>query len=160
MKSRTGIGIDIHPLVAGRPLVLGGVSIPFEKGVEGYSDGDVLIHAIIDALLGASGLGDIGTHFPSNDPKYKEVSSVVLMNETLHLLSEHGWRPLYVDATIMAERPMVRPYFYRIRKTLSESMRLDVSGINVKATTTDGLGLIGRGEGIGGLAVTTVEELS
>ena len=105
MTTRSGIGFDVHPLVAGRPLVLGGVSVPFDRGLSGHSDGDVLVHAVIDALLGGGGLGDIGTHFPSDDPRYESVASTRLLRQTLQLLRDHGWQPTYVDATILAEPP-------------------------------------------------------
>ena len=160
MIPRSGIGVDVHPLVSGRPLVLGGVTIPFEKGVAGHSDGDVLVHAVIDALLGGAGLGDIGTHFPSDDSRYEGISSVTLLDLTLDLLSQHGWRPLYVDATMLAERPALKPFMDRMRQALATSLGLDLSGVNLKATTTDGLGFVGRGEGIGSLAIATVEKLS
>ncbi len=139
--------------------MLGGVTIPFEKGVAGHSDGDVLIHAVIDALLGGAGLGDIGAHFPSGDSRYEGISSVTLLGLTLDELSRHGWRPQYVDATILAQRPALRPYFGRMRQALAAALGLDLSAVNLKATTTDGLGFVGRGEGIGSLAVATVESL-
>ena len=160
MTPRSGIGVDVHPLISGRPLVLGGVTVPFEKGVAGHSDGDVLIHAVIDGLLGGAGLGDIGTHFPSSDSKYEGISSTTLLGLTLDLLSRHGWRPLYVDATILAERPALKPFMDRMRQALATSLGLELSAVNLKATTTDGLGFVGRGEGIGGLAIATVEELT
>lgn len=149
--------MDVHPLVGGRPLVLGGVTVPFEKGVGGHSDGDVLIHAVIDALLGGAGLGDIGSHFPSDDSRYEGISSVILLGLTLEKLSRHGWRPSYVDATILAQRPVLRPYIDPMRRALAAALGLDLSAVNLKATTTDGLGFVGRGEGIGSLAVATVE---
>lgn len=155
--SRTGIGIDVHPLAAGRDLVLGGITIPFESGLDGHSDGDVLVHAIIDALLGAAGLGDIGLHFPSSDDRYKGIASTKLLPPTLDLLNERRWRTTYVDATILAEQPVLRPYMDRIRESLAECMGVSKEEINVKATTTDGLGFVGRGEGIAALAVATIE---
>ena len=109
MISRTGIGVDVHPLVEGRELVLGGVVIPHDRGLDGHSDGDALVHAVIDACLGAANLGDIGAHFPSSDPRYLGVRSVVLLSETVRMLRDHRWRPEYVDATIVAERPKLRP---------------------------------------------------
>ncbi len=151
--------MDVHPLVGGRPLVLGGVTVPFEKGVGGHSDGDVLIHAVIDALLGGAGMGDIGSHFPSDDSRYEGISSVTLLGLTLEKLSRHGWRPRYVDATILAQRPVLRPYIDPMRQALAAALGLDLSAVNLKATTTDGLGFVGRGEGIGSLAVATVEPL-
>ncbi len=159
MGARSGIGVDVHPLVSGRPLVLGGVTVPFEKGVAGHSDGDVLVHAVIDALLGGAGLGDIGAHFPSDDSRYEGISSITLLELTLEKLSRHGWRPRYVDATILAQRPVLRPYVGPMRQALAAALELDLSAVNLKATTTDSLGFVGRGEGIGGLAVATVEPL-
>ena len=159
MGTRSGIGVDVHPLVGGRALVLGGVTVPFEKGVAGHSDGDVLIHAVIDALLGGAGLGDIGSHFPSDDPRYEGISSITLLELTLEKLSRHGWRPRYVDATILAQRPVLRPYIDPMRQALAAALELNLSAVNLKATTTDGLGFVGRGEGIGSLAVATVEPL-
>ena len=155
--SRTGIGIDVHPLAAGRDLVLGGITIPFESGLDGHSDGDVLVHAIIDALLGAAGLGDIGLHFPSSDDRYKGIASTKLLPPTLDLLNERRWRTTYVDATILAEQPVLRPYMDRIRESLAECLGVSKEEINVKATTTDGLGFVGRGEGSAALAVATIE---
>ena len=151
--------MDVHPLVGGRPLVLGGVTVPFEKGVGGHSDGDVLIHAVIDALLGGAGLGDIGSHFPSDDPRYEGISSVTLLDLTLEKLSRHGWRLCYVDATILAQRPVLSPYIGSMKQMLAATLGLDISAVNLKATTTDGLGFVGRGEGIGSVAVATVEPL-
>ena len=139
--------------------MLGGVTIPYEKGVGGHSDGDVLIHAVIDALLGGAGMGDIGSHFPSDDSRYEGISSVTLLALTLEKLSRHGWRPRYVDATILAQRPVLRPYIDPMRQALAAALGLDLSAVNLKATTTDGLGFVGRGEGIGSLAVATVEPL-
>ena len=160
MTPRSGIGVDVHPLVTGRPLVLGGVTVPFEKGVAGHSDGDVLIHAVIDALLGGAGLGDIGSHFPSSDPQYEGISSGKLLGLTLDLLARHRWRPLHVDATILAERPALKPFIGGMRQALASSLGLDSHSVNLKATTTDGLGFLGRGEGIGALAIATIEELT
>ena len=157
MTSRSGIGIDVHPLVEGRELVLGGVTVPFEKGLAGHSDGDVLCHAVIDALLGAAGLGDIGTHFPSSDPQFEGIASTKLLSLTVDIMVQHRWRATYVDATILAERPVMRPYMAQIKETLATSLGLDSESVNLKATTTDGLGLIGRGEGIASFAVASVE---
>ena len=136
------------------------MTIPFEKGVAGHSDGDVTIHAVIDALLGAAGLGDIGSHFPSSDPQYEGVSGAKLLGLTLDLLARHGWRPLHVDATILAERPALKPFMGRMRQAVATCLGLDLQSVNLKATTTDGLGFVGRGEGIGSLAIATVEELT
>ncbi len=157
MLARSGIGFDVHPLVEGRPLVLGGVAIPFEKGLQGHSDGDVLIHAVIDALLGGAGLDDIGTHFSSSDSRYRGISSVILLQRTLEILKSHGWRASYVDATILAERPVLRPFMAQIKQSLASTLGVAPASLNLKAKTTDGLGFIGRGEGIASLAIATVE---
>ena len=157
MTTRSGIGFDVHPLVEARPLVLGGVTIPFEKGLAGHSDGDVLAHAIIDALLGGAGLGDIGVHFPSSDPALAGIAGPELLGRTVLLLAESGWRATYVDATIMAERPVLGPFMDQMRRGLAASLDAGGDAINLKATTTDGLGLVGRGEGIAAMAVATLE---
>ena len=160
MTFRAGIGIDVHPLVRGRPLVLGGVAVPFEMGLAGHSDGDVLVHAVIDSLLGGAGLGDIGTHFPSSDPRYEGIASTLLLEQTLRLLEDHRWRVAYLDATILAERPRLGPHMDHIKKSLASSLGLDIGSLNLKATTTDGLGFIGRAEGIAGMAVATLEPVA
>ncbi len=159
MKARTGIGFDAHPLVEGRSLALGGVEAPFDKGLAGHSDGDALAHAVIDALLGAAGLGDIGAHFPSGDPAYKGVESVKLLERTVEILAAESWQASYVDATIIAERPRLRPFVSRIRHGIAAALGLDDGMVSVKATTTDHLGFIGRGEGIAALAVATIEPI-
>lgn len=156
MTHRTGIGTDIHPFAPGRPLVLGGHSVPHDMGLAGHSDGDVLAHAVIDALLGGAGLGDIGTHFPSSDPDLSGARSLSLLERTVDLAARAGWRATYVDATIVAQRPTLAPHIGRIRSGLAGALSLDPSEVNVKATTTDALGFIGRGEGIAALAVATV----
>ena len=158
MISRTGIGVDVHPLVEGRELVLGGVVIPHDRGLDGHSDGDALVHAVIDACLGAANLGDIGAHFPSSDPRYLEVRSVVLLSETVRMLRDHRWRPEYVDATIVAERPKLRPYIDDMRASLAEALQIDREVVSVKATTTDHLGFVGREEGICCIAVVTISK--
>ena len=157
MTVRTGIGIDAHPLVGGRPLVLGGIDVPFEKGLAGHSDGDVLIHAVIDALLGAAGMGDIGDHFPASDPDLEGIASTVLLARTVDLLATRKWRPTYVDATIIAERPALKPYMGRMKRAIADALGLREDEVNLKATTTDGLGFIGRGEGISTIAVATTQ---
>ena len=157
MTVRTGIGIDAHPLVGGRPLVLGGVDVPFEKGLGGHSDGDVLIHAVIDALLGAAGMGDIGDHFPASDPDLEGIASTVLLARTVDLLATRKWRATYVDATIIAERPALKPYLGRMKRAIADALGLREDEVNLKATTTDGLGFIGRGEGISTIAVATTQ---
>ena len=159
MSVRTGIGFDVHPLVADHPLVLGGVTIPHFCGLKGHSDGDTLTHAVIDAALGGAGLGDIGAHFPSSDPRYEGVDSMVLLDRTRDLLAESGWRVTYVDATIIAEEPKLSPFVTRMAKNLSSQLGLEANLVNVKAKTTDGLGFTGRREGIAALAVATLESV-
>ena len=158
MATRTGIGVDVHPLAEHRALVLGGVKIPHTHGLAGHSDGDVLVHAIIDAILGAAGLGDIGTHFPPGDEQYRGIDSTILLSRTVEIIAENNWRVQYVDATILAERPKLQSYISEIRATLARSMRLSDGLVNVKATTTDGLGFTGRGEGIACMAVATLDD--
>ena len=160
MTTRSGIGFDAHPLVAGRALVLGGVEIPFERGLAGHSDGDSLIHAVIDAMLGAAALGDIGTHFPSSDARYEGIASVELLAKTLGLLEINRWRVTFVDATILAERPVLKPYMSSMRQSLAAALHMATDSVSVKATTTDGLGFVGRGEGIGSLAIATIERIA
>ncbi|MFQ5934509.1 MAG: 2-C-methyl-D-erythritol 2,4-cyclodiphosphate synthase [Dehalococcoidia bacterium] len=155
---RVGIGYDVHPLAVGRKLVLGGVQVPYDRGLSGHSDGDALVHAIIDALLGASGLGDIGTHFPSADPAYEDAGSLDLLARVRDLISERGWRVGNVDATIVAQEPKFSPYFERMSKLLSQTLGLDAGRVNVKATSTDGLGFVGRGEGIAAYAIALIED--
>lgn len=154
---RVGVGYDVHPLVAGRKLILGGVEIPHEKGLDGHSDGDALVHAIIDALLGAAGLGDIGIHFPSSDPELRGISSLVLLGRVLALLHQARWRVGNVDATIIAEHPVLTPYALRMRESISRTMNVEVEKVAVKSTTSKGLGYIGRGEAIAVHAVALVE---
>ena len=160
MNHRTGIGIDVHPLIADRKLILGGINIPFKLGLQGNSDGDVLAHAIIDAMFGAAGLGDIGSHFPANDQKYKGASSMDLLATTAAKLAEAGWKTSYVDATILAQEPMLRPHISKMESCISKSSGIHISCINVKATTTDKLGFIGEGQGIGGFLRRVVRSLS
>lgn len=157
MTTRSGIGFDVHPLVENRPLFLGGIEIPYERGLAGHSDGDGLIHAVIDSILGAAALGDIGTHFPSNDDSFKGIASTELLLRTLAVVEQTGWRVTFVDATILAERPILAPHIGDIRRSLAAALNLPADGVNVKATTTDGLGFLGRSEGIGALAIATVE---
>lgn len=157
MNTRTGIGFDVHKLVPGRPLVLGGLLIPHEQGLAGHSDGDVLLHAITDAILGGAKQGDMGTHFPSNDKKYKGIASASMLQEAITLAKKGGWKPTYVDATIVAERPVLAPYIERIITGLANTVGVKLSEVNVKVKSTDGLGFIGRGEGISALAVATLQ---
>jgi 2-C-methyl-D-erythritol 2,4-cyclodiphosphate synthase len=155
---RVGIGYDVHPLVPRRRLVLGGVEIKFDKGLSGYSDADVLTHAIMDALLGAAGLRDIGTRFPSEDPKYKDISSLVLLDEVSKLLKAKGFRVGNIDAVVVAEQPGISPFIDDMRGNVSRTLGINPEQVMVKATTTDGLGFAGRGEGIAAYAVALVEE--
>lgn len=154
---RVGIGYDIHRLIIGRSLVLGGVSIAYEKGLLGHSDADVLVHAICDALLGAAGLGDIGTHFPDNDPQYKDISSLKLLSETCRLLIDRGFRIVNLDATVFAEAPKLAPHRQDMQTILAETMNISPAEVNIKATTTEGLGVIGKGEGIGAMCIALID---
>jgi 2-C-methyl-D-erythritol 2,4-cyclodiphosphate synthase len=156
-RMRTGIGYDVHPLVPGRKLVLGGVDIPFGKGLAGWSDADALTHAVIDALLGAAALGDIGSHFPPGEPEYKDISSLLLLEEAGKRLAGGGWRVVNIDATILAERPVLWDYIQPMRENLSKALNIAVGQVSVKASTANGLGGIGRGEGIAAYATTLIE---
>jgi 2-C-methyl-D-erythritol 2,4-cyclodiphosphate synthase len=156
---RVGIGYDVHPLVRGRRLVLGGIEIPFEKGLDGHSDADVLVHAIIDALLGAAGLGDIGTHFPSSEPKYKDISSITLLRQVGSLLQTHGWQVNNIDATVVAEQPKLSSFIPQMQRRISEALGIGPEQVGVKSTTSKGLGFLGKGEGIAAHAVALVEKL-
>ena len=155
---RVGIGYDVHPLIPGRRLVLGGVEIPFAKGLSGWSDADVLTHAVIDALLGAAALGDIGKHFPPGEPEYKDISSLVLLKRVKDKLAQSGWLIGNIDATVVAEQPKLRDFIDRMRQQLSQTMGITIGQVSVKASTSNQLGFIGRGEGIATYAVVTVEE--
>ena len=157
MSTRAGIGYDVHRLEPGVPLWLGGVRVEYASGLAGHSDGDVLVHAIVDAMLGAAGLGDIGAHFPSSDPQYRGASSLLFLRTVADLLERQGWQVVNLDATIVAERPRLAPYVQNMRETIAESAGLSPDQVNIKCTTTDGLGFPGRGEGIGAMAVATVE---
>jgi len=153
---RAGIGWDSHPLVSGRRLILGGVDIPHDKGLSGWSDADVVVHAIIDALCGAGGLGDIGTLFPPGEPKYKDTSSLVLLGRTNELLEAKGLRVVNIDVTIMSEKPKLVPFIPEMKRRISQVLTIDPSRVTVKATTTNGLGFIGREEGMAAQAVTLI----
>jgi 2-C-methyl-D-erythritol 2,4-cyclodiphosphate synthase len=155
--SRAGIGIDTHALAAGRRLVLGGVEIPFERGLAGHSDADVLAHAIMDALLGAAGLGDIGEHFPDTDPAYAGADSMALLRTVVARVADQGLAVAHVDATVMAERPPLAPHRAAIRASLAGGLGVGEGAVNVKATSGEGMGFVGRGEGIAALAVATLE---
>lgn len=155
---RVGIGYDVHPLVPGRKLKLGGIEIPYDKGLSGHSDADVLTHAIIDALLGAAGLRDIGSHFPAEDPKYKDISSLVLLAEVGKLLKVKGFKIRNIDATIVAQRPKLSPFVDEMCYHLSRTLDIMPAQVTVKSTTTEGLGFAGREEGIAAYAAALLEE--
>ncbi len=150
---RVGMGYDVHRLTEGRDLIIGGVKIPYEKGLLGHSDADVLLHAISDALLGAAALGDIGKHFPDTDPAYKGISSMILLEKVGDLIAEKSFLIENVDATIIAQAPKMRPYIDEMRENIAKALKIDVSQVNVKATTEEGLGFTGTGEGISSQAV-------
>lgn len=150
---RVGMGYDVHRLTENRALILGGVNIPWEKGLLGHSDADVLIHAIMDALLGAAALGDIGKHFPDTDSAYKGISSVCLLEQVAALLAEKGYGVTNIDATIIAQKPKMAPHIPQMRENIAKALKIDISRLNIKATTEEGLGFTGRGEGIASQAV-------
>ena len=145
---RVGMGYDVHKLVEGRKLIMGGVEIPYEKGLLGHSDADVILHAIMDALLGAAALGDIGKHFPDTDDKYKGISSIKLLKEVGKLINKSGYTIENIDATIIAQKPKMAPYIEEMRKNISDALNISINQINIKATTEEGLGFTGKCEGI------------
>lgn len=153
---RVGHGYDVHRLVEGRKLIIGGVDIPYEKGLLGHSDADVLTHAVMDALLGAAALGDIGLHFPDNDPKYEGADSIKLLEHVGNLLEEHLLYVENIDATILAEAPKMRPHIDKMRENIAYALRISINDVNVKATTEEGLGFTGSGEGIAAHAVCLI----
>ena len=155
---RIGYGYDVHRLVPGRALVLGGVTVPFEKGLLGHSDADVLTHAVMDALLGALALGDIGQHFPPTDPAYAGISSLLLLERTVRLAASRGYRIVNLDATVIAQAPKLAPYIPAMRETIAQAVGMDVDAVSVKATTEEKLGFTGRGEGIAAEAVVLLEK--
>lgn len=156
MEMRIGHGYDVHKLVEGRRLVLGGVDIPWEKGLLGHSDADVLTHAVMDALLGAAGMGDIGQHFPDSDPAYAGADSLRLLKHVVFLLREAGWSVGNVDATVLAQRPKLAPHIQQMRKNLADMMDIAPEQVNVKATTEEGLGFTGAGEGMAAHSVALI----
>ncbi|MGN8631406.1 2-C-methyl-D-erythritol 2,4-cyclodiphosphate synthase [Blautia sp. HCP3S3_G3] len=156
---RIGMGYDVHKLVEGRELILGGVNIPWEKGLLGHSDADVLIHAVMDALLGAAALGDIGRHFPDTDPAYKGISSIVLLKHVGNLLKDNGFAVGNIDATIIAQKPKMSPHIPQMTRNMAEALGIPQSRLNIKATTEEGLGFTGRGEGIASQAICLLEEI-
>ena len=157
---RVGMGIDFHRLVPGRKLVLGGVEIPFELGLAGHSDADALLHAICDALLGAAALGDIGQHFPPGDPRFKDISSLLLLGEVRGLLAGAGYFPMQLDAVVIAERPKLTPYIPEMRARIAEALGLPTGAVSVKVTTSEGMGPIGQGKGIAAFAVALIRTAS
>ena len=156
---RIGHGFDVHRLVEGRPLVLGGVEIPYEYGLLGHSDADVLLHAVADAILGALGLGDIGRHFPDNDPAYQGISSMLLLGQVVGLAESHGFRVGNLDTTVIAQRPKLASHIARMTSNLASVCNVPESSVNVKATTTEELGYTGRGEGISAHAVVLLSPI-
>lgn len=154
---RIGHGYDVHKLCENRKLIIGGVEIPYEKGLLGHSDADVLLHAISDALLGAAALGDIGCLFPDNDPKYKGADSLLLLKEVVSVLKNNGFSVVNIDSTLIAQKPKMRPYIDEMRRNIAAACGVDVNMVSVKATTEEGLGFSGRGEGISAHAVCLIE---
>lgn len=155
---RIGQGFDVHALVAGRKLVIGGVEIPHEKGLDGHSDADVLLHAVCDALIGAAALGDIGTHFPDTDARYKGIDSRRLLREVALLLARRNWQVVNIDATIIAQAPKMAPFIGRMRENIAADLNIGADEVSVKAKTTERLGFTGRGEGIAAEAVALITE--
>ena len=157
---RVGMGYDVHRLVEGRPLIIGGVEIPFEKGLLGHSDADVLLHAVMDALLGAAALGDIGKHFPDTDPRYEGASSIELLKAVGNMLDEEAYIVENIDATIIAQRPKMAPYIGTMRLNIARALCIEPDQVNVKATTEEGLGFTGTGEGISSQAVCLISRVT
>ena len=156
---RVGTGYDVHRLTENRKLILGGVEIPYEKGLLGHSDADVLVHAIMDAILGAAALGDIGKHFPDNDQNYKDISSIILLKKVASIIRENGYTIGNIDSTIVAQRPKVGPFIQQMRENIASTLETDISRVSVKATTEEGLGFTGEGLGIAAQAVCLLEDL-
>lgn len=157
---RVGLGYDVHKLVEDRKLILGGVHIPYEKGLLGHSDADVLVHAIMDSLLGAAALGDIGKHFPDTDERYRGISSILLLEHVGKLLDEHLYIVENIDATIIAQRPKMLPHMEQMRKNIADALHLELEQVNIKATTEEGLGFTGSGEGISSQAICAIEKIT
>ncbi len=156
---RIGIGIDVHKLVEGRKLIIGGVELPYHKGLLGHSDADVLLHAISDALLGAAALGDIGKHFPDTDPAFKGADSLVLLKQVAKLLEKHGYKPINVDSMLLLEAPKVAPHIIDMRKNISRCLNIDMDAVSVKATTNEKLGYVGSGDGAVAHAVCLIDKI-
>ncbi len=157
---RVGMGYDAHRFDPERPLILGGVAIPYNQGLMGHSDADVLVHAIMDALLGAAALGDIGLHFPDTDPAYRNVSSIKLLRRVVALLQEHNYSLVNLDAVIIAQKPRLAPYIHDMKEEISRALKVPPGSVNIKATTTEGMGFTGREEGIAAAGVALIESLS
>lgn len=157
MTTRVGLGVDAHSLKPSRPLILGGIHVPFRKGLSGHSDGDVVVHAIMDALLGAAGLGDKGQHFPSTNPALKGISSLALLAKVGSLLTDNGWQIVNLDATILAQQPRLTPFVNDMMKKIAATLKTDFANIHLKATTTDHLGFTGREEGISAYVVVLIK---
>lgn len=155
---RAGIGYDVHRLVEGRRLVLGGVEIPYVKGLKAHSDGDVIAHAIGDAILGASGLGDLGVYFPPSDPRYEGISSMIILREIKEMVEKRDFKIDYIDVMLVLEEPKVASYVSEMKKKIAEALELDTSRVSVKATTNEGMGFVGRKEGVGAMAVCLLKE--
>lgn len=156
---RIGLGYDVHRLVEERKLILGGVTIPFEKGLLGHSDADVLLHAIMDSLLGAAALGDIGKHFPDTNEKFKGISSILLLEEVYNLIKEKGYKLINIDATIIAQKPKMAPFIEDMRVNIAKALNTSIDNINIKATTEEGLGFTGRQEGISSQSICLLDSL-
>ncbi|KPU42656.1 2-C-methyl-D-erythritol 2,4-cyclodiphosphate synthase [Oxobacter pfennigii] len=156
---RVGMGYDVHKLVVGRDLIIGGIKIEFERGLLGHSDADVLVHAIMDALLGAAALGDIGRHFPDAEEKYRGISSIELLHNVNCLLKKEGCIVNNIDATIVAQRPKMAPHIEDMRLSISKALEIDIKCVNIKATTEEGLGFTGSGEGISAMAIASIDEI-
>lgn len=159
MTVRVGIGYDSHRFAAGRPLRLGGVTVPYTHGLAGHSDGDAALHAIVDALLGSAALGDIGQHFSNDDPRWKGLDSVLLLKGVREILANHGLEPAQVDVTILCERPKIGPHVAAMRDATAKALGLDAGAVSYKAKTNEGMGWVGKGEGIGAIAVATVRDV-
>ena len=159
MDFRIGQGYDVHRLVEGRKLILGGVEIPYEKGLLGHSDADVLTHAVMDSMLGAVALGDIGKHFPDTDPKYKGADSIALLREVVRIIAEKGYRLHNLDVTVSAQRPKLAPYIIQMRENLASAIGVSIDYVSVKATTEEGLGITGNGDGMTATAVCLLESM-
>lgn len=156
---RVGTGYDSHRFAEGRPLILGGVHVPFERGLTGHSDADVVAHAVTDAILGAAGLGDIGTHFPPSDERWKDADSIELLRDVWRMLAERNDRVVNVDVSVICEEPRLRPFVDAMRERLAEALEVEPSRVSVKATTNEGMGWIGRGEGIAAIAVALIDRI-